>query len=191
MTIYLSKFVFLHQGMHCFIFNSKLSQSFLRRLLKQETHVAYRSPKKQFQSITTSAKSYDYTIMLIKRVNTLSPFWELNTSYLYKLEYPSPKNALYQVWLLLAQWFRRKRFWILLMHFCYFVIISPWKKARSFIWIPFIQKCLVPSLVEINPRILEKNIFKLHQCIFALGKGHGPSFEHNWIPFTQGCFVQS
>ena len=45
------------------------------------------------------------------------------------------------------------------MYFCYFVIISPWKRVgASFehIWIPFTQGCFVPSLVKICPVVLEK-----------------------------------
>ena len=55
----------------------------------------------------------------------------------------------------------------------------------------------MPSLVEIDPVVLKKKIFKVGQCIFAisllfpLGKGPGPSFDQTWIPFTQGCFVPS
>ena len=54
---------------------------------------------------------------------------------------------------------------------------------------------LLPSLVEIGQVVLEKVIFKVCQCIFAISslspfeKGQGPSFEQSWIRFTQGCFV--
>ena len=54
--------------------------------------------------------------------------------------------------------------------FCHFVIISTWKRAgTSFeqIWIPFTQECIVPSLVEIDPMVLDK-IFKFRQSIFAI-----------------------
>ena len=47
-------------------------------------------------------------------------------------------------------------FKILSMYFCYFVIISHWKRAWPFI---FTQGCLVPSLVEIGPVVLEKKFF--------------------------------
>ena len=62
-------------------------------------------------------------------------------------------------------------FLILSMYFHYFVIISPSKRVGpSFeqTWIPFTQGCFVPSLVEIGPVVLEKKIFKFHQCIFAI-----------------------
>ena len=53
------------------------------------------------------------------------------------------------------------------------------------------------GLDETDLVVLEKNIFKFHQRIFAisllspLGKGQGPSFEQTSILFTQGCFVPS
>ena len=86
------------------------------------------------------------------------------------------------------------------MYYRYFVIISPWKRAVPLIWkiwIPITQGCFVPSLVEMGPVVLEKKIFKVRQCIFAiswfspLGKWRDPSFEQTWIPITQECFVPS
>ena len=35
-------------------------------------------------------------------------------------------------------------------------------------WIPFTQGCFEPSLAEIGPVVLEKGIFKFHQCISAI-----------------------
>ena len=49
--------------------------------------------------------------------------------HLIKFESPSPKDALCQVWLKLAQWF-----WIRRSYFRYFIIISPWKRVGPFIW---------------------------------------------------------
>ena len=51
-----------------------------------------------------------------------------------KLESSSPKNALSQVWLKLAQWFWRRRFLKVVNSF-FPPIISPLGKAWSFIWI--------------------------------------------------------
>ena len=69
----------------------------------------------------------------------------------------------------------------LLMYFRYFVIISPWKRiGPSFeqTLIPFTQGYFMPNFVEIGPVVLEKNIFLICQCIFAiLNKVRGPSFE--------------
>ena len=46
--------------------------------------------------------------------------------HLNKLKFPSPKDALNQIWLKLAQQFWR-RYLKFVNVFCYFVIISPWK----------------------------------------------------------------
>ena len=54
--------------------------------------------------------------------------------HLKKLEPPSSKDALCQVWLKLAQWFWKRRFLISSMLFHYFIIISPWKRVGPFFW---------------------------------------------------------
>ena len=69
--------------------------------------------------------------------------------------------------------------------------LSPFGKGRgpSFEhnWIPIIQGCFMPSLVEIGPLFLKRKIFKVCQCIFdisllsPLWKGRCPSFEQTWI----------
>ena len=66
------------------------------------------------------------------------------------------KDALCQVWLKLAQWFWRRRLFNFVNIFCYFVIISPWKRAGPFIWPK--DALIVPSLVEIGPVVLEKKM---------------------------------
>ena len=80
--------------------------------------------------------------------------------HLNKLESPSPKDALC-VWLKLTQRFWRRRFLNSLMYFCY-IVITPLGKGRGplfeQIWIPFTQRCIVPSLVEIGPVVLEKKM---------------------------------
>ena len=81
---------------------------------------------------------------------------------LKKLEFSSPNDALCQIWLKLAQWFWRRRFLNFVNDFCYFVIISPWKRAgpsSAQTWIPFTQGCLLPNLVEIGPVDLQEKIF--------------------------------
>ena len=57
------------------------------------------------------------------------------------------------------------------------------------------HELIMPSLVEINPAVLEK-IFKFCQCIFnissePLDKRWGPSFEQTYVLITQGCIVSS
>jgi hypothetical protein len=46
----------------------------------------------------------------ISTVLWLSPLWRDLTLYLHKLEFPSPKDNLYQVWLNLVGWFWRRFF---------------------------------------------------------------------------------
>ena len=83
-----------------------------------------------------------YIITLIKRrKNPLSPFWELNGPYLSNLKSLSPKDALCKLWLILAQWFWRRRF----LNLINFVIISSWKRAWPFIW---------TNLNSLHPRML-------------------------------------
>ena len=76
------------------------------------------------------------------------------------------------------------------MYFRYFVNISPWKRAWSFLWttlITFIQWCLMSCMVEVGLVVLEKKIFKFRQCILVissispLGKKRGSLFEQTWI----------
>ena len=62
-----------------------------------------------------------------------------------------------QLWLKLAQWFWRNRFFKFVMYFPYFLIISPWKGAWPFIFtnrIPFTYG-FSRSLVEIGWVVLE------------------------------------
>ena len=54
-------------------------------------------------------------------------------------------NSVNKVWLKLIQWIYKKRFLMLSMIFRYFVIISPWKKADTFI---------LTNLNPLYPRIL-------------------------------------
>ena len=63
----------------------------------------------------------------------ISP-WKRAWSFIRtNLNPPLPKDALIcQVWLKLAQWFKR-RFLNFVYVFCYFIIISPWKRTWSFV----------------------------------------------------------
>ena len=55
--------------------------------------------------------------------------------YLNKFESPPPKNALCQVWMKLAQWSLRRRFFLSSsIYFNYFLIFSTWKRVWPFIW---------------------------------------------------------
>ena len=102
--------------------------------------------------------------------------------HLNKLQFPSPKDALCQVWLKLAQWLWRRRFLNFVNVFSLFHYYLPLEKGGP-PRIPFTQGYFVPSLVKIDPVVLEKKIFKSCQFIFnnsqlsPLWEGRGPSFE--------------
>ena len=93
--------------------------------------VPHCSPEKQFQSINTFAQSYDYTITLNKRekkdIISFFRIW-ITLPYLFNVESPSPKDALWQVWLKVAHWFRRRRFRNFLNVFslfrCYYLLLG-------------------------------------------------------------------
>ena len=81
-----------------------------------------------------------------------------------------------------------------------FIIVSPWKSARPFIWINFIPRytmMLCAKFYWIGPSGCWEDDFLFRQCIFvnsllsSLGKDLGSSFEQTLIPFTQECFVSS
>ena len=62
-------------------------------------------------------------------------------------------------------------FKILSMYFCYFVIISPWKRTGPFIWTnlgPLYPRMLCDKFAWIGPVVLEKIFFEIRQCIFAI-----------------------
>ena len=74
--------------------------------------------------------------------------------HLNKLKSPSSKVALCQVWLKLAQWFLRRRFYNFINVFSLFRNYLPFEQT----WNPFTQECFVPSLVEIGLMVLEKKM---------------------------------
>ena len=70
-----------------------------------------------------------------------------------------------------------KYFLISSMYYCFFVSISPWKRAGPFIWtiwILFTQRCIVPSLVEIGQVVLERKIFFNFVNVFSLFGNYHP-----------------
>ena len=92
-------------------------------------------------------------------------------------------------WMLSAKfgwnWFsgsREEDFLILSMYFCYFKIISPWKRVGpSFEKIPFTQGCFVPSLFEIGPMVLEEKM-KMWKVYRQIGRRTDEkSTDHRWL----------
>ena len=90
--------------------------------------------------------------------------------HLKKLESPSPKDAMCQDWLKLAQWFWRGEFFYFVNVFLLFCNYLPLEKGG----VLHLNKLESPSpkdalwLVEIGPVVLEKKIYKFCQCIFAI-----------------------
>jgi hypothetical protein len=92
------------------------------------------------------------------------PLEEDLTLYLNKLKFPLPKDNVYQVWLNLARWFWRRRFFLKIFSvFLLFLLSSPLGEGQSpsfeQTWIPSPKEWFMPSLVKIGPADLEK-IFK-------------------------------
>ena len=70
--------------------------------------------------------------------------------------------------------------------FSLFYIISPWKRAWYFFEqtrIPFIQEWCVPSLVEIDQKVLEIKDFLNFVSVFSLGK-KGVALHLNKFKFS-------
>ena len=72
------------------------------------------------------------------------------------------------------------------------------KIVSDVLWQPFLNiECFVPSLVDIGPEVLEKKIFKFHQCIvfvilllYPIGKGCGTSLHKLDFPFPKDALCQ-
>ena len=149
------------------------------------------------------AQSYDFTIKLNKRKKTLSHVCELNG--LLHLKTKLSFNQRFFVLSLVAwNWpnSSEKKIFKFRQYIFAFLILPPFEKrqgpALEWTWIPILQGCFVPSLVEIGPKVLEMKHFKFHQCNFTisllspLGKRRGPYlFEWTWTPIIQGCIVPS
>ena len=96
--------------------------------------------------------------------NQLSLLGKNVTLYSNKFESPSPKYPLCQIWLKLAKRFWRIRFLkisSIYFRYYYFVITSPRKRAKPFIWTNLNpQGCFVPGLLESGPVVQEKRMKK-------------------------------
>ena len=73
-------------------------------------------------------------VTLLLLFSNYLPFGKGVVLHLDKLESPSPKDALCQDWLKLAQWFWRRRFLKVVNLFLLFPIISPLGRAWPFNW---------------------------------------------------------
>ena len=120
--------------------------------------------------------------------------------HLNKFESLSPKDALFQLWLKMAQWFW-KRFLSFINVFTLFRNYLPLEKGGALDLnkpeSPSPKNALCQVWLKLAQWFWKRRFFKFCQCVFAisylspLGKGRGPSFEQTWIPFTQEPFVPS
>ena len=97
--------------------------------------------------------------------------------HLNKLESPTPKDALWQVWLKLVQWFLRRRFLNLSMYFCYFIIFCPsfeqtWnpspKDALCQVWLVLLKKMKMWKVYDNTNDTNDAN----HDGQILIGKPH-------------------
>ena len=94
---------------------------------------------------------------LCKNYLPLEKGWAI---HLNKHEFTSPKEALCQVWLKLAQWFWRRRFLNFVNVFLLFRNYLPWEKGG-----PFLNK-FVSGLIEVGSMVLENKIFLIASLYF-------------------------
>ena len=100
------------------------------------------------------------------------------------LESTSPKNALYQFWLKLAQcsWEDFLNFVNVFSLFAHYIPLENFN--------PLYPGIICAQFVKIGPVVLEKKIFWFCHFIYYIwvlspfGKGSGSLFEEIWNPFT-------
>ena len=85
-----------------------------------------------------------------------------------------------------------EKFYILSMYFGYFAVISPSKRAGSFIWAnlnSLTKGCFVPSLVEIGAELSGEEFIKKFSMYFRyfviICRREGPSFEQIKLPLPK------
>ena len=124
-----------------------------------------------------------------------------NGHHLNKLESPSPKDDLYQVWTKLVKWFWRRRFLKIFrefLHFCYYLSLemadhhqlynfkSPSPKDVSCqVWLKLAQWFLKRRFLSIFWYIFTFSLLSPFE------NDRSSSFVQFWIPITQGCFLAS
>ena len=125
-------------------------------------------------------------------------YWFFIWTNLNPLQSPSPKDALCQVGLKLAQWFWWRRFWNFVDVFSLIRNYLPFEKGGDL----HLKKLESPSPKDASGQVwlkLARWFWRRRFLKFAnvcsqlspLGKGQCPSFELTWIPFTKRWFVQS
>ena len=109
-----------------FIFLFKISKFWKETIINKRPmgHIAHL--RNQFKSLN----KYDFIITLIKR-RKKKLYEKLLVLHLQKFESPSPKDALCQVWLKLAQWFWLRGFFNFINVFWLFQNYLPLEKDRA------------------------------------------------------------
>jgi hypothetical protein len=119
------------------------------------------SREKRFNDLAKFLHFYDYL-----------PFEEGQALYLYNLEFPLPKSDLYKVWLKLACWFWRRRFFFNTntneYGFPYCGPSQPWGPWFEETWIYIISESFHVNLTYSGSVVLEKKIFKWPHPIFVI-----------------------
>ena len=119
----------------------------------------------------------------------------------FELESPSTKDALCQVWLKLAQWFLRRRFFLNFANvFSLFCNCLPLEKGVVLYSNELKSHLPKYALCKIWLKsacwFLRKRFLNFVKCfryfvIISPWKRVGPLFEQTSILFTQGCFLSS
>ena len=122
-----------------------------------------------------------------ERKKTLTPLSELNGTDLFQVESQSSKDALCQVWLIMAPWPWRRRFlnFVKSLNFRNFVIlVSHWKETWSFFEHP---KCFVPFFCWNWPSGSGLYFCQYIFSILLFVPLRSPWFEQTWISFTNNA----
>ena len=130
-------------------------------------HIAHQ--RKQFKSINTN----DYIITLIKRrrknvINFMRVYWFFIWTNLNPLH---PRMLCANFGWNWTSGSGEEDFKISSMYFCYFIIISPWKRAGPFIWTnlkPLHPRMLCAKFGYNRSVVLEKKIFVNFVNVFSL-----------------------
>ena len=100
------------------------------------------------------------------------PFEKGRGLHLNKLDSPSPKDALCQVWFEMAKWFWRRRFLNFVNVFLLFCNYLPLEKGGALHFNkhenPLPKEALCQVWLKWAQLDLEKMILKFHQCIFNI-----------------------
>ena len=106
----------------------------------------------------------------------------------------SPKDSLLQVWLKLAQWFRRGRLFNVVNVLSLFRNNLPLENGGALqlnkLEFPSLEDVLCQVWMELALWFWRRRFFYFVN-VFSLfrNKGRGLSLEQTWMPFTQECFV--